>query len=219
VLLDLDDTIIRESDYFLCIFSQFAEQKKIQLKKVERFMLDFEYFRRNQKDIFTFFLTQLEINSTENHMKLFTLYKEIDCGIHPLPGVAKLIEFCKNKKITIVCLTNGVVAAQKNKWRNLKLNSKDYMQLEVAADYNLQKPDTNLYKMLENKYSIDWKRLITIGDKFENDLSVPFSLGSYAIIIDQKLEINKLNTGSYKVMKVSSFIEAYYKFVSVHDRV
>lgn len=180
-------------------------------------MLDFEFFRKNQKDIFTFFLKQLEINSIDNHVKLFTLYKEIDCSIYPLPGVTELIEFCKNKNSTIVCLTNGVVPAQKNKWKNLKLKSKDYIKFEVAGDYNLQKPDINLYKTLQIKYSIDWKKLITIGDKFENDLSVPFSLGSYAINIHRNLEINQLNIYSDRFIKVDEFIEAYDKFVSIHD--
>jgi len=182
-------------------------------------MLDFEFLRRNQEDIFTFFLTELKINSIDNHMKLFTLYKEIDCSIYPLPGVTDLVEYCKSKGITIVCLTNGVVPAQKNKWRKLKLSSRDCIKFEVAGDYNLQKPDIDLYKTLQIKYSIDWKRLITIGDKFENDLSVPFSLGSYAIIVDQNLEINQLDIYSDKIIKVGNFIEAYNKFVSIHGMV
>ena len=211
--------MIKESDYFLCIFTQFAEQEKIPVNKVKKFMLDFEFLRSYQEDIFTFFLTQFKINSAENHIKLFTLYKEIDCSIYPLPGVKELVKYCKNNDITIICLTNGVVSAQKNKWRKLKLSSRDYIKFEVAGAYNLQKPDINLYKTLQIKYSIDWKKLITIGDKFENDLSVPFSLGSYAINIDQNLESNQLNIYSDRIIKVGNFIEAYNKFVSVHDMI
>lgn len=217
VLLDLDDTIIQESDYFLSIFRRFAEQQKIPVNIVEGFMQDFESIRSSQKDIFTFFLTRLEINSRHNHLKLFELYKEIECSIQPLPGVWEFIKFCENKNITIVCLTNGVVPAQKNKWRNLKLSYKNYIKFEVAGDYNLQKPDINLYKILQIKYSIDWQKLIAIGDKYEYDLSVPFSLGSYAINIDKNLEINQLDIYNDRLIKVKNCIEAYDKFVQIHD--
>jgi FMN phosphatase YigB (HAD superfamily) len=119
----------------------------------------------------------------------------------------------------VLCLTNGVVAAQKNKWEKLQLKLKNYIKFEVAGDYFLQKPDIDLYKILQMKYSIDWKKLITIGDKFENDLSVPISLGAYAISISKNLELNNLDLNGNKVVRADNFIEAYNNFIHVHGRI
>jgi FMN phosphatase YigB (HAD superfamily) len=218
-LLDFDDTMIKESDYFLCIFSLFAEQEKIPMNKIDNFMLNFEFLRRNQEDIFEFFLREFKIYTIRNHEKLFTLYKEIDCSIYPLPGVIDLVTYCKSRDIIVLCLTNGVVAAQKNKWEKLQLKLKNYIKFEVAGDYFLQKPDIDLYKILQMKYSIDWKKLITIGDKFENDLSVPISLGAYAISISKNLELNHLDLNGNKIVRADNFIEAYNNFIHVNGRI
>jgi len=57
VLLDLDDTLFAEKDYFQSVFATFTSRLGLDPEIAPRYLMNFSDIRTNIKDIFSHFLT------------------------------------------------------------------------------------------------------------------------------------------------------------------
>lgn len=190
LLLDFDNTIYPEKDYFVKIFHEFCHQNGKDISRFENIISDFDFFRLRERDIFKFALIKAGFYSIENHNKLFQLYTEISSNLLPYVGIDYLFENALSNKIDIYILTNGISVAQRNKWKNLDLNEKDKIFFQPSRELGSDKPCSETFlKMLKivNRAPED---VIFIGDRYENDLMWGINNNSKGILFNSMDENN-----------------------------
>ena len=184
VLLDLDDTLFAEKDYFKIVFETFASQVGLQVSFVTEYLAEFSEVRSNVFDIFTDFLEMLGLHSEKNHQDLFELYVNLETELTPFEGVDRFVKSLIKEGVGIAVLTNGVPQAQRNKWESLNIGKKKLIDFYAARDLYCDKPNEITYELWRMHQKVEWSNVIAIGDKYENDLRYPLSKGAHAIHID-----------------------------------
>ena len=117
VVFDLDNTLYPEENYFKEIL--FSIKNNLNVNIFDFLFEDFNAIRFTKKDIFKFTLEQAKIYTEDFHNELFVLYTEINIPINPYLGAFEWIDYCNEKQIKVGILTNGIINAQKNKWKCL----------------------------------------------------------------------------------------------------
>lgn len=186
IIFDLDNTIFSESDYFHCVFNQFCETNKIDFQIFQFLFDDFNYFRFNKKDIFKFALEETNLFSETYHNQLYQLFITIECEIQPYSGIADWFEYCLKNKFNIAILTNGIIAAQNNKWHCLNLTNKDKCHFIAARTFQNEKPSMDAFLGILNQLNMSWKQCIFVGDRYENDIEQGIKNGSQGILIGRE---------------------------------
>ena len=122
VILDLDNTLYDEKDYFLGVFNSF--EIKHGLIKAEKLFKAFNSIDRlNSQDILRDVLSEVSIYTRHNHDALFSCYCSSKFNLNLPKSSFFFLSFLKSKNIQTAILTNGVVSVQKNKVRNLNISS------------------------------------------------------------------------------------------------
>ena len=186
VIFDLDNTIYSESDYFHCVFNQFCDANNIDFQTFQFLFENFDYYRFNKKDIFQFALEEANLFSETYHNQLFQLFVAIECEIKPYSGIAEWVEYCLNNNFKIAILTNGIIAAQNNKWQCLNLTYKDKCHFVPARTFQQEKPSMDAFEGILNQLNISWDQCIFVGDRYENDIEQGIKNGSQGILIGNK---------------------------------
>jgi len=198
LVFDLDDTLYLESSYFLAIFSTFCLQRKWPDNAFTPLIENFRHLRLNQKDIFGFFLEQnrslIENNNTSGtaedreslHNALFSLYTGIKTYLQPMDGVAEWLDFARRNSLKVGVLTNGVVAAQRNKWACLDISGKDHITFLPARECKREKPGPDSFHAISQSLDIEMQQITFVGDCFEKDLAYPLSQGATGILLCQE---------------------------------
>ena len=197
IVFDLDDTLYAESSYFIAVFSEFCSENKWPQNSFSFIKNNFSHIRKNQKDIFKYFLIQNiqywqhknESIQTRNfkflHDKLFDLYMNIKVKLKPMQGVSDWFRFAFDNDLKIGVLTNGVIEAQYNKWGSLDVKGKDNVIFKAARECEREKPSLESFVLMARSLELDFSEVTFIGDRFDNDLAYPLSQGSSGILINQ----------------------------------
>jgi FMN phosphatase YigB (HAD superfamily) len=197
IIFDLDDTLYSESHHFEHIFSDFCSINKWPKSSYLPIINDFTYIRRYQKDIFSYFLKHnleyWETNNKNNSLRrfnnlrnmLFLLYNNIEVNLTPMKGASRWIEYAFRNSMKVGVLTNGVIGAQNNKWKNLNLPYKDDITFVAARECKREKPFYEPFLHISNSIGVKFSKITFIGDHFENDLEYPLSIGSTGILINE----------------------------------
>ena len=183
IIFDLDNTIYSESDYFQCVFNQFCDANNIDFQTFQFLFDNFDYYRFNKKDIFKFALEEANLYSETYHNQLFQLFVAIDCEIKPYKGITDWFEYCLNHNFKIAILTNGIIAAQNNKWQCLNLTNKDKCHFVPARTFQHEKPSMDAFEGILNQLNVSWEQCIFVGDRYENDIEQGIKNGSQGILI------------------------------------
>lgn len=191
LLIDLDDTIYPEAEYFRVIFDEFCNQLKLDRENVHSFMVDFAYHRRNSPDIFGVFLRSIGLWSESNRDCLFNLYKTVTMELLPYPGVNDLMRTCTENEIRVVVLTNGIAAAQENKWRNLNIDEKLSFCFQATRLLGQDKPSAETFEKVRSQLGFGWEHILTIGDSYEKDIAYPTSRGALGILVGNSENLPK----------------------------
>ena len=159
---------------------------------------NFRYHRFTQKDIFGFFLDQNHsllrsidafpiIERRESlHSTLFSLYTGIRTHLEPLAGAAAWMEFAHEDGLRVGVLTNGVSAAQRNKWACLDIPYKAQIILLPARECAREKPYPEAFQTISLALGVEISQITFFGDHFENDLSYPLSQGATGVLLNQE---------------------------------
>jgi FMN phosphatase YigB (HAD superfamily) len=183
VIFDLDNTIYSESDYFHCVFNQFCDANSIDFQTFQFLFENFDYYRFNKKDIFQFALEEANLFSETYHNQLYQLFISIECVINPYSGITEWFEYCLNNHFKIAILTNGIIAAQNNKWNCLNLKNKDHYHFVPARTFQHEKPSIDAFEGLLNQLNVSWEQCVFVGDRYENDLEQGVENGCHGILI------------------------------------
>ena len=202
VILDLDDTLYPEIDYFLQIFSSYAATRNY-IGDIQRLFL--QGIRFKSKDILGDILKELSIYSNEKHDELFEVYCNCHVEITLDWEAEKLLKWLKENKIKTGILTNGVVAVQKNKVSHLNLN-KYVDKIVYARNCSVEKPNPAAFKVILDKLGVESQECVFIGDNEETDIKGAQQVGMTAYHY-----VKHHNYGNFKldVPRVHSFAEIF----------
>lgn len=205
MVFDLDDTLYAESSYFEAVFSAFCAEVGWPSTAYASLIANFPFLRRNQKDFFGYFLDHnhdLIGSSTAGaadrqrsimHDRLFSLYKGLVTRLEPMPGANAWMKFAWLNDLKIGVLTNGVPAAQRNKWACLDISCKDRAVLLPARELGQEKPHSESFKAISRLLGIEMVHITFIGDRYDSDLAYPLSQGAGGILIgncDENILVN-----------------------------
>jgi FMN phosphatase YigB (HAD superfamily) len=216
VLLDLDDTMFAEKEYFLSVFGTFTSQLGLDSEIATTYLKNFSDIRTNIRDIFSHFLKSQDLYSKQNHDDLFEIYKYIDTQITPHDGVEALINELLKTQAEVAVLTNGVSEAQCNKWNSLRLPRKERISFYPARDLNGDKPSPATYEAWRRLQEVEWSRVIAVGDKYENDVAYPLEMGASAVLVNANV---RLYSDSDRFIHVPSMASAAGHILSFAERV
>jgi len=198
LVFDLDDTLYSESSYFAAVFAVFCSSQGWPNSAFAPLMENFRYLRLTQKDLFGFFLDQnlslwrssdaSAINEYREslHSALFSLYTGIKTNLKPMNGAAAWMEFAHKNGLKVGVLTNGVAAAQRNKWACLDIPYKAQTTLLPARECKREKPYPEAFEAISQALGVEINQITFLGDHFENDLSYPLSQGATGVLLSQE---------------------------------
>lgn len=180
VILDLDNTLYDENLYIKGV-----------LKKFEK-VLDFpvgvvcesiEHISRgDSEDILKDCLLYANKYSVKNHDLLFRLYKSSRFHLSLYPGVNEYLSQLKQHNCFVAILTNGVVAVQKNKVKNLKVDLKvDKVFYARENELGYEKPMKECFIHVVDFFGCELDEAIMIGDHYKNDYMGAINAGIHAI--------------------------------------
>jgi len=201
IIFDLDDTLLSESYYFEAVFFEFCLIHKWPKESYLPIIYNFNYIRTHEKDIFSYFLNcNRQYWSSNGELfdslrdGLFSLYINIDAKLRPTKGALEWIDYARQNSLIIGVLTNGVVKAQYNKWKNLDLPNKEDIVFVAARECVREKPFSDPFIHISKSIGIDMGQITFVGDRYENDLAYPLSVGATGIVVSEdKIAINHDN--------------------------
>ncbi len=182
ILFDLDNTIYPESDYFFQILNEFCNIEKIELQKFNFLFENFDHFRFNKSNIFSFILNECNEYSDHRQELLFQLYISMNTTLNPYPGIKEWMECCKANNIAIGILTNGIIDAQNNKWKCLNLDKSEII-FYPSRSLGKDKPAASTFEKYLEISGFDIKNTLFVGDRFSNDLEYGHKAGAPCLLI------------------------------------
>ncbi|CAE6931769.1 hypothetical protein ACOMICROBIO_NCLOACGD_03422 [Vibrio sp. B1ASS3] len=168
VILDLDDTIYSERDYFSGVFSSYEQANELDSGSLLRAFDSIN--RKESRDILREALTMASSYTPQNHDLLFLLYSTAEFAINLPQSSSRFLEILKSNQIRTAVLTNGVVDVQKNKVRNLGLEAhvdKVFYARENSEKY--EKPDIRCFQNVLEFFDCKPENALMIGDSYNND--------------------------------------------------
>lgn len=185
LLLDLDDTIIRERDYFDQVLNEFANGLGINVRS--GITDNFDEVRLSVPDILGVYLAHLGLNSSL-HEQFFKAYKGVSGFLQPVEGASELIQTALDCGWEVSILTNGVGDAQLNKWRLLELPNKDFVKFFPARSLGADKPSPRTFEEWRSRIGCAWENVLSVGDKPKVDLEYPASKGATCFVTGSSQE-------------------------------
>jgi putative hydrolase of the HAD superfamily len=189
VVFDLDNTLYPEENYFKEIFKVFSIQNNLNVNIFDFLFEEFNTIRFTKKDIFKFALEQAKIYSEDFHNELFALYTEINIPIHPYLGAFEWINYCFEKQIKVGILTNGIINAQKNKWKCLGGDALNVCFIP-ARIFEKEKPHPSAFDGIMFRLNCPYNQTLFVGDRFENDIRFGIDQGGMGILIGNESNVN-----------------------------
>lgn len=194
VILDLDNTLYAEKDYFTLVFEVFEKAAGLPLGKL---LGAYESINRSEsKDILGDCLSASHGNNERHKDQLFDIYKNVK-GQLPLPEQSRaLLTRCAEKHIHLALLSNGIPVVQRNKVALLKL--KPFFDRCFFARENptgLEKPSTGAFAEVLNYFQLDAMQAMMVGDDLVNDIFGARAAGLNAFHLDMSdgYDPSKLN--------------------------
>ena len=210
VFFDLDNTLYDENYYFMSIFDLFCTRHNLNF---QRFINCFDdNFRISSKDIFKDILLKNNFYTDDRQNELFDLYQRIDSNIQLYPDAIKVLNLLCKKKIKIGIITNGVVAAQKNKIRLLNLDSFNitiFYAREKGKQY--EKPNPQIYFYAAEEFNLKTESSLFVGDNPHTDIQGAINANMQALwYINGYAAQNNYHFEKkiYKLYDVITFIES-----------
>ena len=183
LLLDLDDTIVREAQYLSGVVQKFVSQIGFRSDSVDMVLAEIPRIRRERVDVLGSILSDLGLMSSANHDALFEIFCCHDMALDPVEGAQDLFDMAEERDWKVVVLTNGVPEAQSAKWRGLRIAGSERAVFMPARLYGGDKPNVAAFDAAIAVAGTDWSTVLAVGDKYENDLAVPRSRGARTFLV------------------------------------
>lgn len=205
LLLDLDDTILADSDpgddcwlaAYQPLVGQLAGISYPQFlaaihERRNWFWSDFDRGRRGRLDlsiarrhIAADALQQLGIADALLAHEMERVYSaQREQRSHLFPGAIETLQWLRDQGIPLALLTNGAAKAQRKKIERWELAS-FFDCIVVEGEFGTGKPDERVYLHALNRLGVQPKETWMVGDNLEWDVAAPQWLGIMGIWVDR----------------------------------
>ncbi|MGN0739268.1 MAG: HAD family hydrolase [Treponema sp.] len=220
VFFDLDDTLYFRRDAFFIAVEKFfgikESRKKNELCTFCRTRGDEVFFKAQRGEItnvqmyayrFTKGFLDAGFTITEKEALDFqSVYQKELYSLKLSEPVIKMLDFAKNKFDALGIITNGPKDHQWNKIKNLSLEkwfSKNL--IFVSGDYKIDKPDSRIFLLAQERAGKKSDDLIFVGDSFCNDILPASKLNWHTIWLN--LYDEKMQPPEYSCNNVSGILK------------
>lgn len=195
VAFDLDDTLYQRSQPLKKTFHHFFSEQNINFKQFHKLFkinsnIAFDKVKEGnytleQSHVFRVkeTLKQLNVNINKEVARHFQKkYRINQQQIELSPFILEMIQFLQKKEIQTIIITNGPRHHQRNKVNNLGLN--DYFNPEeiiVSGEEGVAKPNEQIFKLAENRFSLKKDNTWYVGDDYANDIIGASNVGWHSI--------------------------------------
>lgn len=181
VLLDFDDTVISEKEYFTQVVSSFFE---LDVEETGSLFQHFYEDRINRTDLLGYYIEALGFSREDHHDALFDHYSNYPGLLEPFEGVQEFIEIAVSNNLPLAILTNGITHVQRHKWEITKLNHKERIQFFPSREIGFDKPFPNTFEFVRKQLNLEWRQIFVAGDRL-TDIEYPSSQGAISFRLGQ----------------------------------
>lgn len=204
VLLDMDDTILADSDStdrcWQTVCQGFSSRllghapdallAAIQEYR-EWFWSDAERHRRGRlnlgaarQEIVTEALLRLGIEPFALAAAMAQTYSALrEATLRPFPGALESLEWFRHRKVRLALLTNGGAVPQRHEIRKWGL-APFFDCIVIEEEFGVGKPDARVYRHALDQLGVTPQDAWMVGDNLEWDVAAPQELGIYGIWVD-----------------------------------
>ena len=104
------------------------------------------------------------------------------------PAMREVLDYCRETGIPMAVITNGPTEHQ---WRKIKqLGLEQWIardRIVISSEVGVAKPDTSIFRMVEERCGVSAEELVYIGDAYENDIIGAKDAGWQAIWLNRRL--------------------------------
>lgn len=139
---------------------------------------DHPFFEIEITDVFReLFIRKHMIPSNETVELICNVFRTLSRAyIQLYDGVEEFLELCNEKNKKVYLLSNAQAAFTVSELKILKIYDK-FNGIVISSDVKLQKPDKGIMETLVNKYSLNVKQSIMIGNEKASDIGVANAVG------------------------------------------
>ena len=164
---DLDNTLYKQDEYYYRVFEAFACKHSLN----SNVLIAAYESSKTCSDIFGDVLKKINYYSDTYQQELFTIYQTINIRIALSTDVIDLLNHLKQSNIHTAVVTNGVIAAQRNKVKCLGLeNLVDHVIYARQWGKEYEKPDTRPFQELINRLHLKPYQVLFVGDSCNTDI-------------------------------------------------
>lgn len=188
VLFDLDDTLTGRDEAFHAFAEKFIDRfvGKTDDDKREKMIdtlaaLDNHGYRK-KSEVFESFFDTFAISNRPSYKEMEEFWvSRFPEGVRPLPGVAEMLRFLKNKGLKLGVVTNGFSPIlQNSKIDHAEI--RDYFDLIVVSkEIGIEKPDRGIFDYAIDQLSLKADACIFVGDHLINDIYGSKNAGMTAV--------------------------------------
>lgn len=220
ILFDVDDTLYDQFDIFKNSYNEFFGAKyDIEIEELynkSRYYSEkiFRLVEKNKKTLEDLYIYRLKkpfddfgYNISEDDALNFQyIYSKNQNNMKISENIKKVIEFCKDKKVKLGIITNGISKAQWEKIEKLRvLNWIEKEYIFVSEDVGYSKPDINIFKYVEKNMNLDKKCTYYIGDSLNNDVIGVENVGWNMIWLNKRnINIDNINVSCKYIINSDS---------------
>lgn len=121
-------------------------------------------------------------------------------GMNPQPGLIKLLEDLKKRRIAIGAATNMTAYVQYKKLERLKVTPFIHW-LVTSEEAGAEKPNPGFYKCCLEKAGCRAKECLFIGDSQRGDVQAPVEMGMHALWYRPLESLHEDRSGAYKSIR------------------
>jgi len=193
VIFDLDDTLYPEIEFVKSGFKTVAKviSQDFGFETSKIYSLLEEAFEVDRKYVFNRVLANLKIYNEDYLSRLISIYRTHKPEIHLYKDAEDILPYLKTE-FKLGLITDGLTITQMNKLKALKIENyfKNIIYTGEKGD-NYKKPSVLPFIEMLNKFCIQPKEAVYIGDNVEKDFKGSKELGMISIRIFR-------NDGIYK---------------------
>ncbi len=188
MILDLDNTLYDEHQYFYLAFKQISHRLASICNMEERKLYDFlsnEFAQKGSQypKFFKYILEKLDIYSSELDQQILEIYKTVTGYMVPYPDALQALTSLKGR-VKLALVTNGIVQAQVNKVRLLGIQPHfDYICYARELGTENEKPNSAPFLKVLEVLKIEPDHLVSLGDNPKTDIEGTKKLGIYTVLI------------------------------------
>ncbi len=203
ILLDLDDTILADSESARCSWRTVSEQFALHVGCTPGELLatirayanwywsDPERHRQgrldlnaSRREIVVAALGSMGIDNPPLAAEIAQAYIDLrDATVRPFDGVMDALRSFRDRGLRLALITNGNAAFQRSKIDKFGL-ARFFDCILIEGEFGVGKPDERVYRHVLDQLQVIPQETWMVGDHLEFDVSAPQRLGIYSIWVD-----------------------------------